>query len=74
MNLIHDFCRKRMCDKKITDAFVAYCKASISGYYQIGGGTTVTGILMSFSEKEIEKMWGEFVVDLSRILPKQGVS
>lgn len=71
MNSIRDFCKKRLLNKKLTDAFTAYCKASISDYYQIGNGQTVTGILMSFTEEEVEKMWGGFVLELRSVLPQE---
>ncbi len=71
MHTIREFCEKRKCNKRITDAFVSYCRSSISDYYQIGDGKTVTGILMSFTEEEIEKMWGEFVLELRSVLPQQ---
>ena len=68
MHAIRDFCQKRKTGKKIQDAFIAYCKASVSDYYQIRDGETVTGLLMKFNEGEIEKLWNKFVIDLKKLL------
>jgi hypothetical protein len=73
MHAIRDFCEKRMLNKKLTDAFISYCKSHVSDYYHIGNGQTVTGILISFNDQEIEKLWQAFVADLRAILPQEGV-
>ena len=57
-----------MAGKKIQDAFIAYCKASISDYYEISSGQTATGLLVKFSEKEIDELWMKFIADLKSIL------
>ena len=74
MNTIREFCENRKCNKRITDAFISYCRASVSDYYQIGNGQTVTGILMSFNESELEKMWSEFVLELKSVLSQEQVA
>ena len=74
MNSIREFCEKRKCNKYLTDAFIAYCKASISDYYDMGNNKTVTGILTNFTEKEVEELWNKFVVDLKRLLTKKMVT
>ena len=74
MNEIRDFCKNRMCGKKITDAFIAYCKSHIAEYYEIGNGTTTTGILLSLHEDEVEKLWNEFVSELKIILTHDSVT
>ncbi len=64
MYKIKEFCEKRRIPKKIQDAFIAYCKASVSDYYQIKSNETVTGLLVKFNEEEIESLWNKFVIDL----------
>lgn len=70
MYAIDHFCNKRKTGKKIRDAFTAYCKASISDYYQIKSGETVTGLLMKFTEEEIADLWDRFVIDLKKSISK----
>lgn len=73
MHAIKKFCNSRVCSKQLTDAFVAYCRSFVSGYYNIGNGTTVTGILMSFTDAEVLKMWDEFIRELRSSLPQESV-
>ena len=64
MYAIREFCKKRKTGRKIEDAFVAYCKASVSDYFNIISGATATGLLAKFTEQEIDELWGKFIVDL----------
>lgn len=71
MYAIDEFCKKRGIDKKIKDAFVAYCKASIASSYNIGSGETITGLLLKHREEEVKARWVDFVKDLKRHLEEE---
>jgi len=74
MYQISEFCKKRKIPKKIEDAFTAYCKASVGDYFSIKSGETVTGLLMKFTDKEIENCWNKFILDLRNTITHQEVT
>jgi len=74
MQAIRDFCKKRKLGKKLEDAFVAYCKASVGDYFSIKSNETVTGLLVKFTDKEIENLWNKFVLDLRDSITQKDVS
>lgn len=67
---VFNFCEERKTGKKIQDAFVAYCKSSVSESYQLKSNETVTGLLMKFTREEVENLWNKFVLDLRDVLSK----
>ena len=74
MYIIQEFCKERKIPKNIRDSFIAFCKGFVSDYYQIGNGTTVTGILINFTDEEVEKMWIEYVSELKKLIETDGLA
>ncbi len=68
---INEFCTEKKVPHKIQDAFIAYCKAHIQENYNIGSDKTATGLLMKFTQGELENCWKRFVVDLKDLLISQ---
>lgn len=62
---ISNFCDTRMTNKKIEEAFTAYCKASYSDSFRIKlEGDTITGLILRMNVADVENMWNLFVLDL----------
>lgn len=68
---IDRFCEERKIPRKIRDAFVAYCKGYIHELSNIPSSDTATGLLMKFTQDELEQRWQEFVLDLRDTLTKK---
>jgi hypothetical protein len=64
---IREFCVKRGVSKKIEEAFYAYCKASLSEYFDIRSGETLSKLIKKLNNEQIEEMWGNFKSDLNAV-------
>ena len=67
---INEFCRQRKIPKKIRDAFAAYSKSYIAEYYKFNNGKTSIDLLINLDDKEVEEIWGRFVLELKDLLSK----
>ena len=74
MFTIDEFCKKRKIPRKIKDAFVAYCKGVVHERYNIRSEQTATGLLMKFTEEELETRWLEFIQELHDTLSQEEVA
>jgi hypothetical protein len=68
MLTIREFCKKKLIPKKIEFAFHAYCKASLSDYFDIRSSDTLAKIMMKLSEEQVNELWIKFVNDLKELL------
>ena len=64
---IREFCVKKGLSKKIEDAFYAYCKASLSEYFDIRSGDTLSKLIAKLKNEQIEEMWESFGKDLKAV-------
>ena len=65
---IHEFCKDRLIPKKIEEAFQAYCKASLSEYFDIRASDTLSKIILKLNEEQVIDLWVKFVDDLKELL------
>lgn len=67
---IRQFCEKRNISKNIEDAFVTYCRSLYATRFELKpSGDTLTGILKKLNDREIERLWMDFVCEFQQILP-----
>ena len=64
---IREFCVKKGLSKKIEDAFYAYCKASLSEYFDNRSGETLSKLIKKLNNEQVKEMWGSFKKDLETV-------
>ena len=67
MTVVQEFCKKKKASRKVEDAFVAYCRSLVREYYNIYNGETTTGLVMRFTDDDLERVWQEFKSELGSL-------
>lgn len=68
MNTLKEFCKERMINPKIEEAFTAYVKASYSTSFAVKPGETLSKIINNMTREKVDEMWLQFVNDFKSIL------
>lgn len=67
---ISQFCEKKGVPITIRDAFAAYARAVYAERFMLRHDTDTVRLLVNkLTDEQLEKVWVDFVTDLSKVLP-----